>query len=67
MAREENTALSIYSGAICIGFTRGGECVVHGFGEIEQADAERAAKNLILLAAKIRNAAREGTGIYLVH
>lgn len=67
MAREETTALSIYSGAVCIGFARNGDCVVHGFGEIDQADAERVAKNLILLAAKIRNAAREGTGLYLYH
>lgn len=67
MAREEKTALSIYSGAICVGFTRSGECVVHGFGEIELVDAEQAAKNLVLLAAKIRNAAREGIGMYLFH
>lgn len=56
-----------FSGIILFGFKRDGSCVVNGTGEIGREDAEKIAKNLILIASRIRIAARESPGMLLLH
>lgn len=46
------------SGAVLISVSRQGECKMRGLGEIDIEAAEIMARNLIILASRIRNAAR---------
>lgn len=45
-------------GAVLISVSRQGECQMRGLGEIDIEAAEIVARNLIILASRIRNAAR---------
>ena len=54
-------------GGFFLGLKSNGSCVIKGMGEINCEDAEQIAKNLILIAARIRTAARESPGMQMLH
>lgn len=45
-------------GGVCFAVTKDGECIAKGFGDIDKESVEAIASKMVLMAARMRNAAR---------
>lgn len=60
VASKKNTLPSSppITGGVCFAVTAEGDCIAKGFGDIDKEFVEVIASKMVLMAARIRNAAR---------
>jgi hypothetical protein len=56
--QNDLTTTDQITGGVCFAVTTTGECICKGFGDMDKEAAEAIAIRLILMASRLRNAAR---------